>query len=69
MSALVVFILRKTNCDKEPPENIRGEEGAYESNGTVVLPEKEKRQCLACVMWWGAKGYCSSQVFREILKP
>lgn len=25
MSMFIVFALSKTNCDKEPPENIRGE--------------------------------------------
>lgn len=35
MSMFIVFALSKTNCDKKPPENIRGEGKLM--NQTVVL--------------------------------
>lgn len=51
MSMFIVLVLSKTNCDKEPPENIRGEWKLMNQMEQWFLLRQRERQVgpLVCV--------------------
>lgn len=66
----IVFVLSKTNCDKEPPENTRGEWKLMNQMEKWFSQRKRKAGTWVCVSVVGeeAEGYRNSQTLREILK-
>lgn len=69
MSMFIVFVLSKTNCDKEPPENIRDEWKLMNQIEQWFSLRKRGSFFGTCVCQGeGLERYCETRSFRGFLK-